>query len=406
MSLFSLFEDPKKDVTLLIDIGNGSIALAFVLFTPDSNPYVLYSSRLPFVMAEKIDEAQLLSSTATLLSELLKRAMLEGFTDEYWKNNSKHFRHALISFSSPWFVSKTKHLHLEQKDTFIITERFVEDVIENEAKIFKNEMVTSDYGATFSSPIEVVEKTIVHSKINGYTLRDVIGKRTKMFDTYVCLSVIAKSISDKITDIVFTQTHIPKDRMLIHTFPLVSFGAIQEVYVADTDFLIMDVTGEATDITLVQNNIILQTVSFPSGRNFVIRQIAQTLAISPEIAESNFHLWSSQKATDEITQEMQVILAEVEKEWAIYFENALAELFSDNTIPNKIYITADDDVALLYTEFLKVPKLDGTSQFRNAVSVVHLNNDILSQMLRKNPRVQPDEFIAILAVFYNKIRKN
>ncbi|MES2213316.1 MAG: hypothetical protein V4473_00570 [Patescibacteria group bacterium] len=405
MSLFSIFDDTHEEVSLMIDIGNGSIALAFVLFRPESNPYVLYTNRLPFVMSEKLDEAQLLSGTCTLLTDLLKEAMLRGFEDPYWKGKKKHLRNALLAFSSPWYVSKTKHIHLTQENAFIITEKFIVDVIEEESKMFQQEMRATEYGGAFNGQLEVVEKAIVHSKINGYAIRDVIGKKTKVFDAYVCLSVVAKVISDKITDIIFSNSHIPKDHMIVHTFPVVSFGTIKEIFVNETDFLIMDVAGEATDITLVQNDVIVQTATFPSGRNFVIRQIAKALGVSPEIAESMFHLWSSRKGDDEVEQDMQKILDDIEREWAIYLENALLELSPKMSLPSKVYITADDDVAQLYTEFLKFPKNDTTSLFRYHANIMHLNTEMLSQMFKNNPRVQSDEFIGILAVFYNKIRK-
>ncbi len=398
----SFFRKENGEVSLLIDIGNGSVTGSFVLFKTKDTPLFLYSLSLPFNITEKPDATRLLENMLTLLDTLLATSWKSGFTHTYWKGRKKQISKVLIAFSSPWFVSKTKHIELSKEKDFIISKSFLEDVISKEETIFLNELSAGN-SDNKEEVFSVIEKGIVHSKVNGYTIDNTIGKKTRNFDAFLCLAATSKNVTDKVYDRLLKYSHVPRDSVFMHTFPLVSFTVIRDIHGTPESFVMMDITSEVTDLTLIDDGVIIASSSMPSGKNFIIRKIADSFSVSAEIASSMLNLYSAKRMGDKETEEVENVLRDVEKEWAIYLENALQELTPKMTLPGVVYLTLDSEVAEIYGQFLKLQKTDTTAVFRKNMEIRIITKETLADKYMSKISVPANQFIVLLAVFYDKI---
>jgi cell division ATPase FtsA len=386
----SLFLGNKEENVLLLDIGNGTVSCASVLYSEGRIPKFIEIERGFFPILEKPDPDRLGENMFSLLDETLSSLV---------KKKTGRIRHVAISLTSPWFVLKTKHINISKEDSFIITKTFLDSVVKEEERIFEDELREDSKDSKDS--FEIIEKSIVHTKINGYDIEESMGKKTKALDSFLCMSISNSRVTEKIKEIVRKQTHLGDDNLSIHTFPLVSFSVVRDVFGAISDFILMDVTSEVTDLTLVRDNVMRKVASFPSGKNFLLRQISKKLSVSAEIATSTLHLYNSARLDKDTSQIIDEILYEVEKEWSIYLENALSEFSENMALPESLYLTSDEDVRDIYSEFLKLSKTDSTSDFRKNLNLVYLNKKTLSNFYEA-PISFPDDFTPILAVFYSK----
>jgi hypothetical protein len=396
--MFSFLNSNNEKVVILVDIGNGSTTGSIVVFSNNEKPRFIYTVKKFFLISEKVEGDKLEVEMLSLLEQMLQNLTKKGLEHRYWNGKRKKFDRILVSFSSPWFISKTKSLHLEKDKEFVITKEFLDDVMKQEVSLLKAEL-NKDSAEVF----EVIERSIVHSKINGYTLDNAIGKNTKSFDASLYMSVVGDRFIHKILGCLSKYTHVSDENVIFNTFPLISFTVIRDHFTKDSNFMIMDVTGEVTDITLVRGDIITNTVTIPTGRNFIIRQIAKDFNISTEIAESTLRLYLSKKLTDETGGKMSEIMASVESEWAIYIENALTELAPDMNLPSKMFITADNDVSEMYMDFLSIPKTDTTNIFRRNLKLEQINLEKTSTFYTNDSGFILDEFVVMLALFYKKM---
>ena len=403
MSVLSFFEN-KEEVALLVDIGSGSISSALVLFSKDKNPELIYNVRLPFSVGNQNKSPDDASGLASILETTLSELIRLGFGQDYFKNRDKKASSVLVSFSSPRFVSKTKRINIEKEKDFVITKNFLDSIVAVEEDIYKKELLEQDGGKN-NTPRKIIEKNILHIKINGYTVEEGLGKTTNALEAFVSFSATEQNICDTVYKNIFKQFHIESEKVFFHTFPIISFSVIRDIVPSLPGYIMLDVSGEVTELSLVNDNVVINTVSFPSGRNFIIRQIAKTFDFSPEIAESTLRLYSNGKVNMEIDEKMTMLFSDIEKEWSIYFENALLELSATMNLPSNIYITADKDVAEHYINFLKVPKADESMNFRNNLSITQIDQNFLSKFYTSNPRLPEDEFIALLSIFYKKTHK-
>lgn len=395
---FLSFGKKEEQVSLVIDVGNSSVTCALVLFKNNDVPIFLYSSSQAFSVNETPHAGRLIEALSSNLEAQLLNITKNGFSHAYWKDKPTHIESAMLSFSSPWFILKTKHLIISNEKEFIVTERFIDDVILKEENVFVHEL-TDGAPDTFA----IVEKNIIHTKINGYTLDNPIGKKTKNLDAVLCMSAMDREVVDRVLTTVLRHTHIPREKIALHTFPLVSFSVVRDLFSGGSDFLIMDITGDMSDVTLVQDSVIMQSVSMPSGRNFILRQISKTFDVSLEIAESMLHLYNTEKVDDVQKQKMDSLVALMEQEWAIYFENALLELSPSLTLPTNMYLMAESDVAHIYSNFLGLSKVDATSLFRKSLKINNIDESSVKSFYKNESIGKVDEFIVFVALFYKKI---
>ena len=397
--MFSFLNNSDEEVAFLIDVGNGTVTGAVVVYKKEQKPKFIFVVKKYFSTSEILESKKLSSDMSSLFEETLVLLTTKGFEHRYWKNKSKKVSKIMISFSSPWFLSKTKNIHITNDKEFSITEAFLHDILNNEVTILKNELKSGEG----SEDYEVVEKSIVHSKINGYVLDDSIGKTTKTFDASLYLSVVGKEFLNKIHDSVHKITHLGEKHIIVNTFPLVVFTVTRDHFSISPDFVLMDITSEITDLTLVKDDIIEKTVSFPSGKNFIVRQISKALNVSAEIAESTLKLFVAKKLDENMLSKVSEIMSSIEKEWSIYFESALLELSPEVNLPSSVFITSDFDTADIYTDFLRLQKLDATSVFRKNLKITHLDLDKMNSFYENESGFSLDEFIVLISLFYKKV---
>ncbi len=405
MSLLS-FLDKKSEVSLLIHIGNSSVEGSLVYYPKETNPEVLYTQRIFFVDEKRPTGEELLAIMLPHIGTLLKKIMSEGFTVPFFKEHSSHISKVHITFSSLWYVSSTKQIHIEGDKAFVISECFTRDILEKEYQTFKNFIGESEYEEDFKGDLTLIENKILHTKINGYNIDTSIGRTTKTFDAFLCQSVISTHIVDSIFEVLFTEAHLSKDKVTFYTLPVVSSSIVQDLSLIDTTFLIISVTGEATEVTWIEEGVIMKTVSFPSGRNFILRQIGKNLNVSIEIAESMLHLFTDEKLKEDQAAQIQQIFSNSEQEWLIYFEEALLELSKKLQLPSKSFLIADPDVLSVYSSFINGNEAHNKSAFIPEIQNVPLSVEIFAKDIKNREKLFHFPYLAIFILFIKKIHQS
>lgn len=395
----SLFDKEKEKVSLLININNGSINAALVSFKPRQAPEFLYSVETPYIGTPP-SAMKLPDGMTSLLESSLKDITSKGWGKIGLKN--KKISHVMVSFSSPWLILKTKNIHLKQDHLFIITKKFINDIAKKEEELFKKEL-SEIYSGNKDEQFNTIEKSVVHTKINGYAVENILGKKTKDFDVSILLSAVTKAIEEKVTSIIFKETHIPKENLIIHSFPMVLFSTARDSFLTDSNFILFNIDGEMTDMVLVENHAMSSTVSFPFGKNTIIRSLAKSFNISTKIAESQLTMYLSNKIDGASMESIRSLLETLEKEWTVYFGKALLALSPKMVWPKKTLIMADKHISQIFIDFLSLQKEDVTSSFRKHAEIKLIDETTFSNLYLKTFNKEINKSLIVLAVFYNKL---
>lgn len=395
--------EKKEEVSILIYIGTNKVSASFVSFSKNKKPKVLLSVKVPFPSGVKVDESLLTQKMLSLLEESIVN-VIKNTTKIPALKGKVNIKSVYINISSPWYISKIQNINIKQEKQFVITQKFLQNILEVEEKKFENELFSGDYEKKYGNDLFIIENTITSIKINGYKVKEALDKKTDNLTVSLYSSVMPESIFKKILSMVHKHTHLSDNEIHFNTFPLTFFNVLKEINEYANNYLLMDITGEVTDVTLVHDNYVSQNLSFPSARNFIIRQIAKDFDVSFEIAESILHIYNSKKADNEIIDNMTNVLGEVEKEWSIYFEDTFNQLSKNVILPPVIYIISDVDVYYIYEMFFKITKNDQTSLFRSHLNIININKDMLSKFCDFNTSLEFDEYLASLSIFVSRIK--
>jgi len=401
--LFSL-SDKKEDVCLVLDLGNASLAGSLVLFRVGLPPEALYTIRVPFVISEHAHPEKIETTLLSQLHDVLDTIHQKAFQNEYFKTHNKKILKVLCVFASPWYVSKIKNVIVSNPKPFLVTKIFLDDVLNKEADFFRTELSSGVHGEQYLNGVTVMEKIVIDARINGYSLPDPVGQKTILCDITLYLGLASSGMIGAIKTQIIKFFSVNQSAILWHSFPLVAYSTLQKIFPHEKDYVLCDVTGEVTDVTRVMGGVVGNTASFPSGKFFLIRKLMKALDLPSEVAQSFLNLFQNGTATLEMEGKIKEILIDVEHEWAIYLEDALSSIGPIESLPQKVYLTADQDTASLFVDFIKTPQTDSTLLWRRGVTVVHLSEDILSHFYKSDNHLTFDECVALDSVFLSSFQ--
>ncbi|MBX4198371.1 hypothetical protein KW782_03495 [Candidatus Parcubacteria bacterium] len=369
-----LFNKPDEEIVAVFDIGNGSIGCAIVRLSPHGKPTVLYNHRQPMAFLQHVTSERLLDTMVKLL-----KSVSQHVGKEVWPQYRRQVRRAFCFFSSPWYMSQTRVLTIEKEKPFTVTSDLIEDIFKKDAETFAQEQKTGTYEKMFGQNLHLLEKNVIHIKLNGYELPNPVNKKARILELTFFASFIAETIQQKIEDILQAAFHFKSISM--NSFALASWVAVRDMFPTENSFLILDITGEVTDIMLTETGVLAEIISFPAGRSLILRKIVDELAVPPEVALSFLKLHNKGLVEKKFQNKMEDIIKAAQKTWSEALTETLSLFTKQKMMPQKMFVTVDDDVAPIFLEVLR----------QNTFTVVHLGEEMIQ-----------DPFVILESTFINK----
>jgi cell division ATPase FtsA len=391
MNIFSsLFENRNKDkdLCLLVNIGNSFVIASLVLFEKNQKPNILYTKNIPITLEKKPKTESIEHLTLNYVENAILKVIKENPNTEH-----RHPSRILCTLSSPWFFSKNKKIEIENKNSFFITDNFIKDVLEKESNGYKEEFD--------SSSVEVIEKTIIDTKVNGYEITNPIGMKTQNVQFNMYLSIAPLDFIKKLENRLYLHTHIKKEHIMYHTLPLVFKEAISLVF-RENSYSYVDISGEVTDITVVSDHLISYNLSLPFGRNTIIRQIAKELNCPYEVAISMLHTYQDNMLDEKTSSQIKEILERLQKEYYIYLDDALNIDDLKIKIPDKIFINTEDDTSNIFEKFIKEKS---QLTIKDGFHIIKVTDPLFAELLNFDKKFSSDIHSNASAIFLSKFHQ-
>lgn len=380
MALFGLFsKKPKHEFSLILDIGSASVGAAIVELDPNQKPKLHRTVRVPIALSEKPTFDVFLPKLLAFLDKALELSLKDV--------KKRTIKHAYCFYASPWYSAETKRAHITEKQPVEITQDFLDDLLAKQEQEFlgKTKMMNESDG------LHVSEKKVLDVRLNGYKTSDPFGKVATDIDMSLFLSVIPEQVVAGVEDMIDRYVHT-KD-IYHHSFPLASYSSVLDVFPHDNTFMLADITGEVTDIYLVREDVLEAIHSFPSGRNLLIRKIAENFDVSVSGAVSYLNMYMSGDAEAQFAEQMRTTVSAVQQEWDIYCKNGIAELCGNDPAPDKVFLMVDDDVTTLFTDLIK----------QHERNFVVLDRESLKEFVDAPAVTDEDPFLVLESLFVNKL---
>lgn len=396
MKLFSKVE--KKQISLIYDIGSGSVAGALVELSKGENPRIIYSKRIPVNIQEDLDSGILQKNLLKSLDEVSEKINKEGLQHlNFKRKRGRKIDSVTCTLASPWFVSQTKEIKIAKDQPFTVTKSLINKLIERETDKFQD----SQLGKFKNDSSEVIERKFTEIKINDYETKNPYGKKATEVDLALFMSIAPSDLLDEIEDVV--SKYFFFDYIKFHSFALVSFSAIRDIHERIKDFVLLDITAEVTDVSIVKRGAVLETGSFPLGQNFLIRAVTKSLKTVPHEAISSLRRYLRGEMNEKGASTLQKILSKAKEKWLKSFQDILVKLSAESYIPRTIFFMTDDDLAPWFAEVIKSERFVQYTLSDEPFVVNFVDSSSLISHVKYSGGGKIDPFIATEAIFFNKL---
>ena len=387
----SVFSKPKEQDELMLVFHIGSSSIGGALFWAQSSgiPKIIFSVREQVVIEKDINIDRFLFLTIQALEIVVNKVYLAGLGAP-----SRIF----CVLSSPWYVSQTRMINMERNTPFIFTEKLADGLIKKEINLFEEEHL-AQY-ANVGNQVRTIELKNIKTMLNGYESSIPLNQKAKELEMVIFISMSGEEVLKKIEETIGRHFHFKK--IQFSSFILASFTVVRDLYVKQENFLLVDIGGEVTDISMIKKNVLRESISFPLGRNFLIRGVAAGLGCDLALANSLISLFKDGHADESTAKKLAPIIDQLKTEWLKKFQESLANLSHDISIPATIYIAIDKDLADFFAETIKTEQFNQYTLTESKFEVIFLSTVLLHGIAVFEEPVIREPFLIIDSIYINR----
>jgi hypothetical protein len=358
-----IFSKNKNKLIMVLNIGSSNVEGA-LFWTQESNiPRIIFSTTEPIILEDKIDVDRFLVLTIQALDVVVKKIQKAGMGIP---------KDIFCVLASPWHVSQTRIINYKKNTPFVFTSKLAEGLVQTEIKLFEDENLSKTTDTNRAE--RTIELKNIKTILNGYETLEPLNQKTKELEMNIFISVSEEKVLKKIEDTIGKYFHFNQIRF--SSFLLSSFTVVRDMHIQQENFLLLDVGGEVTNITMVKKNTLRESASFPKGRKFLIRGIALKLGCTLSEANSLISLFISGHAEASISEKISEAMNTLKAEWLLEFQKSLANLSNDISIPSTVYLTADKDLADFFCQTIKAEQFNQYTLTDSKFEIVFLDTQL------------------------------
>jgi hypothetical protein len=390
-----IFSKAKKEdeLVLVFDIGSGKVGGALFWVQDSGIPKIIFSTAEPIPLEKEFNIDRFFSLTIQSLETVANRIYLAKLGAP---------TRIFCILSSPLHISQTRIINFKKNIPFLFTTKLADDLMQKEISLFKEEHSIKHTNSV--NPNRIIETKNIKTILNGYETPKPLGQKAKELEMTIFVSMGEEQVLAKIEDALGKYFH--SSRIKFSSFELASFAVTRDVYIQQENFILVDIGGEVTDLSMVKKNILRESITFPLGYNFLIRGVASGLHVTSNEADSFLSLLQDGHAEESITQKLALVLDQLKVEWLKKFQDSLANLSNDIFIPSIIYLTTDKKFADFFSRTIKAEQLSQYTLTEAKFEITFLSTQILRNfaMFKEIEVYEPN--LIIDAIYINRFLNN
>jgi len=373
----------------LIDISSGSIGVAIIVSDTNKKiPSLLYSHRVTMRITERMGERDenLRRIREALFSGLLQLSQ-EGLEALHVHNPKAKITKISVTCSSPWSYTVARTVHYEDSKPFEVSKTLINDLINSaEEEIISH---VRDTTLLTKEGFAVVERATVDVTVNDYPISNPLGLTGTILGLSHVAGVIPKEIIESVKEA--QDKLFPNTDLRIHTFMLVMYCVMRDMFPKLHSLCIIDITSEATEFGIVENNLLAENIFMLYGSNSFIRDIMSKTNMPASDILTRIQAYSDDKKMldDVLSEHATMFISNAEKEFN--------EILSRRMIPSDIIISVQKP----FIPFFKYTIEDALKNAgQTNVRVLVIDSSTMEE-IEHNP--DADTYLTLGARFFHKL---
>lgn len=382
----------KRTIVALFDIGTSIVSGAIVELSDgeDTRPVILKSAHAPIRLQDEFDfnrfYALVLSGLENVASSLA----------EYHDASPEK---AFCFLASPWYASQARTITYSRPKEFLFTKKFARELIERDLKAFESTYI-KNY-AEIGAPADTIENKIVDIRLNGYATPEPFGKRARELSLHLFFSMSPRALLESFEHAIHrTQKIIP---VSFHSFAFTSYVVARDTIARSVDFLLVDAAGEMTDVSVIKDGILRESVSFPSGKNALVRAVCVEFAITEKEAHSLIRAYAGGMLEKRTKARIEKSFASMGKIWSRHFQDALFQLSNHSSMPRTVALTADEDIGFFFKREIEAEEFSQYARTPGKFNAILFEYALLRRFCKVSGEAERDIFLMLESLFVSKL---
>ncbi len=401
----SLFQRSSSDALVAaFDIGSASIGGSLIMVNPAKPPRIVYTVRHAVAVQREMQQDRLF---------LIMGDALTAVADDLRKNGARHLSFtrfgtsrpvaAYCTFTAPWPSVYARRVTYTHDEPFTVTPALLDTLAAQELAA-----ITKEYGGEGGAG-DLVEHRIADLKVNGYSVSRINGQQGVAVEMIIYASFIPRQIADFVRERIREAFSLRTRNVSIGSFMLSFFTVVRDIWHKEEDFLLVDITGEMTEVAVVKDGTLVETVSFPIGKNVYIREVAKDGNITSHEASSLVSLYLTGATHDQLLSGIEQSMERADHEWYSLFKTVTARLTESFFAPGRVFLSVSDPFSKRYVNLIEhsgsaereiQPSINGTYK------VIVLHASALRHTVEFPKETPHDPFLAVNALHMHIMRRD
>src|SRR3989338_826741 len=387
MGIFSKFKKQKENLAIVLDLGSSSVGGAVFRARKGSAPQMIYSVREEIMPEKNFNFEKFMKSALQALEEIARDIVLRGFGRP---------RRVFVVLASPWHVSEIRTINYSKNTSFTFSVALAEGLIEKEIALFQSEL-NRKYKREKMRPIELKNIKIA---LNGYVAPEPLNQKAQELAMTLFIAMSSENVLNQIEEGL--ARHFRRGDIKFSSFTMAAFAVARDLFQEDSEFILIDIGGEVTDMSMVKEEELREAASFPIGANFIFREIAAELSATLPEAKSLFYLYKDGHGDTASTARLEPIMKSLKSKWLQSFQESLANLSHDLSIPSTIFFTAEKELAGFFAELIKGEQFNQYTLTDSKFKVIPLHGATLAPFAGIARDASPDPYLLIACVYLSR----
>ena len=280
-----LFSREKKDAIFgaLIEIGSGSVVVSIIKSDPaKKHPEIIWSKRefspLKSSESSKHNPKSIMTTLMNvfLLIDSDGKKVLKSFQDD------AEIKYLQMTITAPWSFTISKAIDYKEDENkyFLITTDLIEELTMAAQKKITEDRVKNEI--INNRGLSVINKSTTSIVVNGYQTQLPVGQKAMTLSLIQITALAHTFLVDEMADL--KNKILPMASLHQYSFAMIFHAMIYDLYPQTTDYCLVDVTYEATEIAIIRNGRLLYSTNAAIGINTLARNFAKVLNIPHEEA--------------------------------------------------------------------------------------------------------------------------
>jgi len=326
-------EQVQEKKIVILDVGSGSVGAGFVHYVDKATPKILAASR-----ARVRDAIPGMSYNRVFLS--MMAAATEALSEIFEKNLGAP-EEIRVYLRAPWIATETRKIKRSSPKTFVFTKGDAEDLINSESEAISQ---------TFSGNGEekegylILEKRVEEMRLNGYKVSKMPEKMSvESVDMKAFFSITPVNVLEGIEEAIHRYYYAP---ITYRSFAR-SFCQVANQYTPDIkNFLIVDVGALMSEIGVVRDCVLVESMTFPEGYTHLQESGSTT-------QKGHLDAFIENDLHPELHKKTQENLKPAEEKWLRGFSETLDRFSGMLSLPSTVLLISDGPMPDWYARALE-----------------------------------------------------